>query len=80
MWDLISIVISKVKADWKFLAHSMGYSIYDVKAWENDGKDSHEYCYKLFENWLTTKSGCTPKTWKKLLERIQAVHELNAAC
>ena len=79
MWDLISIVIPKVKAYWKFLAHSMGYSIYDVQALENDGKNLHEHCYKLFENWLSTKSGCTPKTWKKLLECTKAVHELSAA-
>ena len=78
MWDLINIVIPKVKAYWKDLAYSMGYSIYDVQVWENDGKDSRDQCYRLFENWLTGKCGCTPKTWKKLLERIKAVGELSA--
>ena len=32
----------------------------------------------FFENWLTGKCGCTPMTWKKLLERIKAVGELSA--
>ena len=79
IWDLISIVIPKVKAQWNILAHSMGYSIYDVKAWESDGDNLNKLCYKLFAKWLTTESGCTPKTWKKLLERIKAVDELIAA-
>ena len=77
MWELISIVRPKVKAYWKFLAYSMGYCIYDVKRLEGDGKDLDERCYKLFEDWLSTERGCTPKTWKKLLECIKAVEELN---
>ena len=79
MLDLIVIVIPKVKAYWKVLAYSMGYSIYDVKGLEEDCKDSSERCCKLFENWLATKSPCTPKTWKKLIEHIKAVDELSAA-
>lgn len=79
MWDLISIVIPKVKVHWKILAYSMGYGIHDIKGLEGDGKDLHEQCYKLFENWLSTGYGCTPKTWEKLLERIIAVDKLNAA-
>lgn len=77
--DLINIVIPKVKPYWEILAYSMGYGIYDVKGWERDGKDSHKQCYKLFEDWLTTGRGCTPKTWEKLLERVRAVDELAAA-
>ena len=48
MWDLISIVIPKVKAYWMDLAYSMGYGIYDIPVWENDGKDSRDRCYRLF--------------------------------
>ena len=79
MWDLISIVTPKVKAYWQNLAYSMDYSVYDVKAWESDGKDSSEQCKKLFETWLTGESSCTPKTWKTLLKRIKAVGALSAA-
>ena len=79
MWDLISIVVPKVKANWVNLAYSMGYKIEDVKGWEGDGKDSGERCRKLFESWLVGGGGCTPKNWEKLLERIEAVSELHAA-
>ena len=79
MWDLINIVIPKVNAYWKILAYSMGYSIHDVKALENDGDNLDEQCCKFFENCLTTESGCSPKTWEKLLERIKAVGKLSGA-
>ena len=79
IWDLISIVTPKVKASWGSLAYSMGYDIEDVKGWEADFKESSEKCRKLFKSWLTGGDGCTPKTWGKLLERIKAVNELNAA-
>ena len=79
MWDLISIVTPKVKASWGTLAYSMGYDIEDVKAWETDYKESNDRCRRLFETWLSGGDGCTPKTWGKLLERIKAVNELNAA-
>ena len=79
MWDLISIVRPKVRAHWKILAYSMGYKAHDVQGFERDGKDSNEQCYKLFENWTITGQGCTPKTWEKLLQCINAIDELNAA-
>lgn len=79
MWDLISIVIPIVKACWVKLAYSMGYEISNVRGFEGDGKDLEERCQKLFEDWLTTDHGCTPKTWEKLLERIKAIDELKAA-
>lgn len=79
MWDLINIVVPKVKASWKFLTYSMGYNIADVKAIQRASGNSFECCQALFEDWLSTSRGCTPKTWKKLLEQIKAVSELSAA-
>ena len=79
MWDLISIVIPKVKASWKILAYSMGYGINDVRGWERNNKNCDDQCCDLFENWLSTGYGRTPKTWQTLLERIKAVQELSTA-
>jgi len=79
MWDLIKIVIPRVKANWEYLAYSMGYKANEVKGFKGDGKDLKEQCRNLFEDWDTTGRGCTPKTWEKLLERIKAVDELTAA-
>ena len=79
MWDLIDIVIPKVKASWVEVAYSMGYSVIAVRGFETDGRNSNEQCRKLFEDWLTTGHGCTPKTWETLLQQIKQVTELTAA-
>ena len=76
LWRL---VIPRVKANWKVLAYSMYYGFAQVKAIESDGKDASEHCTKLFEDWLSTNHGCTPKTWKKLLERIKEIKEFYEA-
>ena len=79
MWDLINIVIPKVKASWENLAYSMGYSVNAVRGFERDSRYLDEQCCKLFEDWLTTGQGCTPKTWQTLLQRIKQVDDLTAA-
>ena len=79
MWALIKIVVPKVKSRWENLAYSMGYSVNAVRGFERDGRNSDEQCRKLFEDWLTTGHGSTPKTWQKLLQRIKQVDDLTAA-
>ena len=79
MWDLINLVIPKVKASWINLAYSMGYSVNAVRGFEGDGRSLDEQCRKLFEDWLTTGHGCTPKTWQTLLQRIKRVNGLTVA-
>ena len=79
MWDLIKIVIPKIKADWNRLAYSLGYDIAAVKAIERDCTDSEQCCEKLFEDWLTTEHGVAPKTWRTLLQHIKEVASLFAA-
>ena len=78
MWKLKKLVIPEVKAHWEDLAYSMDYETAQINAMKRDGKDVSEQCTKLFEDWLTTNHGCTPKTWQKLLERIEDVDELYA--
>ena len=73
------IVIPEVKAYWRDLAFSMEYKIREVKAMEKDSQDCGERCSTLFEDWLDTNHGCTPKTWQNLLERIKDVDELAVA-
>ena len=79
MWDLIKIVIPKVKAEWEYLAYSMGYDIGAVKAIKKDCSDSEECCKTLFEDWLSTDHGVAPKTWSTLLQKIRDVDSLAAA-
>ena len=78
MWDIISIVIPKIKAKWDYVAYSMKYSITAVNAFEKDSTDSEQSCLKVFKDWLSTPNGITPKTWLTLLDRIKAVDGLQA--
>ena len=78
MWDLIKIVIPKIKAEWKHFAYSLEYDIPIVKAIERDCRDSGHCCEKLFEDWLSTEHGVAPKTWCILLQKIKEVESLFA--
>ena len=73
------VVVPEVKAHWEDLAYSMDYEIAQVEALKRDGKDVGNQCGKLFEDWLKTSNGCTPKTWGTLIKRIRDVDELYAA-
>ena len=79
MWNLIKIVIPKIKSQWKYVAYSMGYDPGAVDALDRECRKLDECCENLFKDWLTTDNGCTPKTWKKVIERIKAVDNLVAA-
>ena len=79
MLDIINITFSLIKAEWKLVAYSMNYTPYDVKAFENDSKDLTGSCIKLFEDWLTSEKGITPKTWQKLIHHIKIVDGLQHA-
>ena len=57
----------------------MQYSINDVNGIEKDSSNLAEMCQKLFENWLTSPKGITPKTWRTLLKCIRDVDDLVVA-
>ena len=78
MWDLIKIVIPKIQSEWEDIAYSMRYDINIVKTIKEDCQNSEKCCKKLFEDWLTTSHGATPKTWFELLNRIKEVDSLKA--
>ena len=79
MYELINIVIPKMKAQWQNLAYAMKYEIGEVNAFDKDGRDLEGGCKNLFTNWLTTGHGPTPKTYETLLKYIKKVNELTAA-
>ena len=79
MCDLITIVIPKIKAEWEKVAYYLRYDVATVKAFKEDGCDTEKCCIKLFEDWLTSPHGVTPKTWSKLLERIKTIDSLKTA-
>ena len=79
MWELIQIVIPKIKAEWRNLAFCMRYKPEDVNAFQKVSQSLEECCQKLFENWLTTSHGPIPKTYQTLLNHIRKVDRLAAA-
>ena len=79
IWRLISIAIPRIRAKWDYVAYSMGYAIPAVNAFEMDARDSEQCCLNLLKDWLSTKNGVTPKTWRTLLDRIKAVDGLQTA-
>ena len=76
---MVKIVIPKVKPYWVELAYSMGYGIYQVEGFEIGYRSLTMQCRKLFEDWLSTDNGCTPKTWQTLFHRIEQVDDLSVA-
>ena len=79
MWELINIVIPKIKAKWQDVAYRMRYELLEVDAIATESHDLKERCIKLFTNWLKTNHPPTPKTWQTLLEHLKSVDGLTAA-
>ena len=66
MWELISIVIPKIKLQWKYLAYCMRYNIQEVEGFKTD----KGCCISLFNNWLSTNHGPKPKTYQTVLASL----------
>ena len=79
MWTLIKIVIPNVQAKWDDVAYSMRYDVSTVETIRTDFQTAEQRCKRLFENWLSTSHGVTPKTWHVLLKRIKDVASLQEA-
>ena len=77
--ELKIIVVPEVKAEWRSLAISMEYKGSEISTIKKDHDGVEEQCIKLFDDWLETSNGCTPKTWETLLERIKEVPKLFAS-
>ena len=78
MWELTKIVIPKIKASWMEFAYCMRFTVHEVKMYEKESKSSKECCIKVFEEWLNTGRGPSPKTYQTLLKYIKEVDELTA--
>ena len=79
MWELIQIVIPKIKAEWESLAYCMRYTTHQVHGFKKDSHDSAECCINLLSNWIVTDHGPKPKTYQTLLKHIRKIRGLTAA-
>ena len=79
MSDLLNIVIPKIEAKWRDVAHHMRYQLYEIDAIATDHHNVRDCCVKLLTDWLTTRHPPTPKTWQTLLDHLKHVDDLTAA-
>ena len=78
MWQLKKAVIPDVTLHWKDVAYnSLKYDASVVEAIEKKSAiDPEKCCYDLFNDWLSTDNGVSPKTWETLLNQLKEVEEL----
>ena len=78
MWRLNRQIIPKIMDHWKDVAyHSLCYDTSMVTTIEEEcGGDPKKCCFYLFEDWLKTENGFSPKTWETLLTQLKEVKEL----
>ena len=79
MWELIQIVIPKIKAEWESLSYCMRYTPQEVNGFKRDSQDSAECCKNLLQNWISTGHIPKPKTYQTLLKYIRKIDKLTTA-
>ena len=79
MHDLNTIVVPKVSAEWTDIAYALKYEIPTVRQIKSKHNENPTKCCKeLFEDWLATSNGITPKTWGTLLDKFKEISDLDA--
>ena len=80
MGDLNKIVIPRIQAEWENVAFALRYKIAMVKTIrEKHREDPKKCCSGFLQDWLTSKNGNSPKTWRTLLNALKEVDELTSA-
>ena len=66
-------------AHWKDVAlYSLCYDSSMVEALEKRYPDDcQKCCFYLFDDWLSTENGISPKTWETLLTQLKKLEEHN---
>ena len=74
-WKVNTIVILNITSHWKDVALiSLQYDASMVERLEKQyTSDSKRCCTKLFEDWLNSENGVSPKTWQTLLTQLNEV-------
>ena len=79
MADINKIVIPQIQAEWEDVACALCYGITKVEAIKAKYENSKRCCQILFEDWLSTDRGASPKTWSTLLDKLSKLKDLTAA-
>ena len=76
---LHEIVVPRIAADWSMVADYLEYELeYKRLIREKGHDDPQKCCVELFENWLTSNRGISPKSWSKLIEVLREITSLKA--
>ena len=80
MFDLTTIVISRIMNEWEYIAEALRYDLATIKAIKDrDQGDPKKCCRQFFKDWLMTdncaKAG--PKVWSTLLDTLKKVDEIS---
>ena len=76
MGDLNKIIVPRILASWDDVAYALRYEVHTVNSLREKGHNPKKCCQKLFEDWLTTSNGASPKTYSTLLSKLREVEEL----
>ena len=77
---LHDIVIPRVAAHWSVLADYLEYELeYKQLIQKKCNSDPLECCVVLLEDWLSSKRGVSPKSWRMLIKILGEIKVLKAA-
>ena len=77
---LHDIVIPRVAAHWSVLADYLEYELeYKQLIQEKCNSDPLKCCVMLLEDWLSSKRGVSPKSWRMLIAVLKEIKILTSA-
>jgi len=77
---LHDIVIPRVAAHWSVLADYLEYELeYKQLILEKCNSDHLKCCVMLLEDWLSSKRGVSPKSWRMLIAVLKEIKILTSA-
>ena len=77
---LHDIVIPRVAAHWSMLADYLEYELwYKQLIQETCNNDPLKCCVMLLEDWLSSKRGVSPKSWRLLIAVLREIKVLTSA-
>jgi len=77
---LHEIVIPRVAAHWSVLADYLEYELeYKQLIQKKCNSDPLECCVMLLEDWLSSKRGVSPKSWRVLIKVLREIKVLMSA-
>lgn len=76
---LEQIVIPKIATDWEMVARYLGYKVESIKQIKENVTSDTDCCIALFEDWLSTNNGTSPKTWSTLTKVLKEIKPLMSA-